>query len=248
MPIVLLHFVTNTLNRGTQVIARVKKTISSLALGLLAIGTASADPVENVIGLNVTSPGAFVTSMDRLFESGAMDGYELSLWANSFDGTNPATHTIVARFEDYEAHDRLTAQRMEHPAWAQFGLAVRDLSTVKSTAMIVERLADGSMEPDHRAAVAFSVSVSDPAAYAAALSRMLDATDSPGSTRLVEIRFGGEGATHAVVSSAPSLAILNEWTDELFASDEYRRFTADVASIREVRTVSNYRLIKRWGG
>ena len=227
--------------------ARVRTTIASLAFGLLVIGNASADPVENVIGLNVTSPGAFVASMDRLFESDAMDGYELSLWANSFDGTNPATHTIVARFEDYDAHDRLTAQRVEHPAWAQFGLAVRDLSTVKSTAMVVERLAEGRMEPDHHAAVAFSVSVSDPAAYAAALSRMLDAADNPGSTRLVEIRFGGQGATHAVVTSAPSLAILNEWTDELFASDAYRRFAADVASIREVRTVSNYRLVKRWG-
>ena len=211
------------------------------------MGNAGADPVENVIGLTVTSPGAFVASMDRLFASGAMDGYELSLWANAFDGSNPATHTIVARFEDYEAHDRLTAQRLQHPAWAQFGLAVRDLSTVDSTAMIVERLAEGSVEPDHRAAAAFSVSVSDPAAYAAALSRMLDATDGPGSTRLVEIRFGGEGATHAVVTSAPSLAALNEWTDELFASDAYRRFAADVASIREVRTVSGYSLVKRWG-
>lgn len=228
-------------------IARLKRTITSLAVGLLAVGNASADPVENVIGLNVTSPGAFVTSMDRLFESGAMDGYELSLWANSFDGTNPATHTIVARFDDYEAHDRLTAQRVQHLAWAQFGLAVRDLSTIKSTAMVIERLADGRMEPDHRAAVAFSVSVSDPAAYSAALSRMLDATDGPGSTRLVEIRFGGEGATHAVVTSAPSLAILMEWTDELFASNAYRRFAADVAPIRDVRTVSNYRLVKRWG-
>lgn len=228
-------------------IAKVRRTIASLAIGLLAIGNASADPVENVIGLNVASPGAFVTSMDRLFESGAMDGYELSLWANSFDGTNPATHTIVARFEDYDAHDRLAAQRTEHPAWAQFALAVRDLSTVKSTAMIVERLAEGSMEPDHRAAVAFSVSVSDPAAYAAALSRMLDATEGPGSTRLVEVRFGGEGATHAVVTSAPSLAILMEWTDELFASDAYRRFAADVAPIRDVLTVSNYSLVKRWG-
>lgn len=228
-------------------IAALKRTITTLSLGLVAFGSANADPVENVIGLTVTNPGAFVTSMDALFASGAMDGYELSLWANSFDGSNPATHTIVARFEDYAAHDRLTAQRIEHPGWAQFGLAVRDLSTVSSTAMIIERLAEGSMEPGHRAAVAFSVSVSDPAAYAAALSRMLDATDNPGSTRLVEIRFGGEGATHAVVTSAPSLAELNEWTDELFASQPYRRFAADVAPIRDVRTVSSYSLIKRWG-
>ena len=228
-------------------IARAKKTIASLAVGLLVIGNASADPVENVIGLTVTNPGAFVASMDRLFESGAMEGYELSLWANSFDGTNPATHTIVGRFEDYEAYDRLTAQRIQHPGWAQFGLAVRDLSNIASSAMIVERLAQGSVEPDHRAGAAFSVSVSDPAAYAAALSRMLDATDGPGSTRLVEVRYGGEGTTHAVVTSAESHAILNEWVDELFATDAYRRFAADVAPIRKIRTVTSYTLVKRWG-
>lgn len=221
---------------------------ASLTLGFLAVANVSAaDPVENVIGLSVSSPGALVASMDTLFESGAMDGYQISLWANSFDGTNPATHTIVARFEDYETHDRLTAQRLAHPGWARFGLAVRDVSQVTSTALVVERMANGRVEPDHRAGAAFIVSVADPAKYAAALSRMLDSTDNPGSTRLVELRFGGEGATHAVVTSAPSLSELHAWTDELFASDAYRRFSADVADIRRVQTVNNYALVKRWG-
>ena len=208
--------------------------------------TASADPVENVIGLEVTSPGALVASLDRLFASGAMDGYELSLWANSFDGTNPATHTIVARFDDYAAHDRLTQQRLGHPGWAQFGLAVRDISSVTSTGLLIERFSEGRVEAGHRAGAAFIMAVSDPAAYATAFARFMDATDNPGSARLVESRFGGQGMTHAVVISAPSLAEMNEYFDELFAGDAYEDFIDDVGDIRTIRTVNNYTLIKRW--
>lgn len=224
-----------------------RKTSLTLVLALFGISAAAqADPVENVIGLEVTNPGAFVLSMDRLFASGAMSDYSISLWENSFDGSNPSTHTIVARFDDYESHDSLTAQRLQHPGWAQFGLAVRDLSTVVTSGFLIERLADGQVEDDHRAGAAFIASVSDPAAYADALSRLIDSTDNPGSVRLMESRFGGQGATHVVVISAESMAALNDYLDDLLTSDTYREFAADVASIRTLRTVNGYRLIKRW--
>lgn len=228
--------------------AQTRRTTSlTLALALLGMSAAAqADPVENVIGLEVTNPGAFVSSMDRLFESGAMNDYTVSLWENSFDGSNPSTHTIVARFDDYESHDSLTAQRLQHPGWAQFGLAVRGLSTIVTSGFLIERLADGRVEENHRAGAAFVASVSDPAAYAEALSRLIDSTDNPGSVRLMESRFGGQGATHAVVISAENMASLNEYLDELLTSDTYRDFAADVASIRTLRTVNGYRLIKRW--
>ncbi len=224
-----------------------RRTSLTVVLTLFGISAAAqADPVENVIGLDVANPGVFVSSMDQLFESGAMDGYSISLWENAFDGSNPSTHTIVARFDDYEAHDSLTAQRVRHPGWARFGLAVRDLSTVVTSGFLIERLADGRVEADHRAGAAFVASVSDPTAYAAALSRLIDSTDNPGSVRLMESRFGGQGATHAVVISADSMAELNEYLDELLTSDTYREFAADVASIRTLRTVNGYRLVKRW--
>ncbi|MEM7502385.1 MAG: hypothetical protein AAF417_10095 [Pseudomonadota bacterium] len=224
-----------------------RKTSLTLVLALFGItAAAQADPVENVIGLEVTNPGGFVGALDGLFESGAMSGYSVSLWENAFDGSNPSTHTIVARFDDYDAHDSLTAQRLQHPGWARFGLAVRDMSTIVTSGFLIERLADGRVEDDHRAGAAFIASVSDPAAYAAALSRLIDSTDNPGSVRLMESRFGGQGATHAVVISADSMAALNEYLDELLTSDTYREFASDVAGLRTLRTVNGYRLIKRW--
>lgn len=206
-----------------------------------------AEPVEAVIGLDVENPGAFVSAMDNLFASGAMDAYQLSLWANVFDGSNPATHTIVARFDSYEDYESLTQQRLKHPGWLRFGLAVSDLSETTSTGLTVELLSEGEVRDDHRSGVAFIMSVSDPGKYAAAFARLSDAVENPGSLRLVQLRYGGMGATHAAVMSAPNSMGMNEYLDELLSSDAYAEFVAEVGDIRTIRTVNNYGLVKRWG-
>lgn len=221
-----------------------------IACGAALMGTTSgvvqAAPVEAVIGLDVDNSRAFVSAMDAMFESGAMDGYDLTIWANAFDGTNPATHTLVASFDGYESYDRLTRQRLDHSGWLEFLQAIEGTSTGTSSLMAVEAFKAGEIADSHRSGVAFIMTVRDPAKYAAEFSKLTRAQGHPGSIRLMQLRYGSMGATHAVVMTAPSSAAMNEYLDKLLASEDYADFVDEVGDIRTINTVNNYALVKRW--
>jgi len=215
-----------------------------ISSGVAVIGMTSgfnhAAEVEAVIGLDVDNSRAFISAMDNMFESGAMDGYTLTIWANAFDGANPATHTLVASFDDYQAYDRLTRQRLGHTGWLEFQQAVEGASTATSSLMAVELYRAGEIADSHRSGVAFVMTVSDPAKYAAEFSKLTDAQGHPGSIRLMQLRYGSMGATHAVVLGAPNSAVMNEYLDDLLSSEDYADFAEEVADIRKINTVNNY--------
>lgn len=73
---------------------------------------AKAQTVEAVVELDIENPPAFLNAADAMFESGAPDGYDIRVWTNAFDGTNPATHTLVAMFDGYDSQQALTEQRL----------------------------------------------------------------------------------------------------------------------------------------
>ena len=217
------------------------------AIAALVLGSsARADEVEAVIGLDVDNPRAFVSAMDNMFESGAMDGYNLAVWANAFDGDNPATHTLVASFAGYESYQALTRQRLQHPGWLEYQHAVDGVSSVTATGMAVEAYRAGELVDSHRSAVAFVMTVRNPATYAAELANLTEAQGHPGSIRLMQMRYGGMGATHAVLLTAPDSVAMNEYLDKLLSSDDYAEFVEDVGAIRTIITVNNYSLVKRW--
>jgi hypothetical protein len=94
---------------------------------------------------------------------------------------------------------------------------------------------------------AFVMTISDPDAYTAAFREFVASSDNPGSTRLMELRFGGLGATHVVLISAPGSAALNEYLDELLSSDEYRVFAGKVNGIRTINNVEMLTRVRSYG-
>lgn len=94
---------------------------------------------------------------------------------------------------------------------------------------------------------AFIMTVKDPAAYATAFTDLIGSMDNPGSVRLMEMRFGGEGITHVALITAQDFVALNNYLDELQSSDAYREFSGKVSDNRMIRTVTLYRRIKSWG-
>lgn len=112
--------------------------------------------------------------------------------------------------------------------------------------MAVELYKAGEMRDDHRSVVAFIMSVRDPAAYARALANLAEDVGHPGSLRLMQLRFGGTGATHVVLLSASDSVAMNEYLDRLLASDGYAEFAEDVRDIRTIRTVNFYSLARHW--
>lgn len=212
----------------------------------IAGSAAKADPLEAVYSFAVTDPGAFVSAFDTLFESDSVKGNRVSLWAAEFDGSSPATHVVTVDFGSFQAMDEANARRRSGDAWLRYLKATEGISDLTGSLLLIQRGSWGENGAQHGAGAAFSMTVQDPARYAAAFDKMVKAYGPKGSMRLMEVRAGGDGATHFVLVTAPTLAELNGYLDGLFASDAFRTFGAEVGSIRKLQTVNMYRRVKAW--
>ena len=210
-------------------------------------GSAAAQPVEAVLGVKVNNPGAFLAAMEMLYQSDAFDDQTATVWAAVADGSSPATHTVVVEYDDFAHYDRSIENRNASRGWARFGTMVTGVTELMSTRMAVQLLVRGSGWRDHGALVATAMSVSDPEAYGEAFAEWIDAVDNPGSIRLMEMRFGGEGTTHVALLSGPNAASLNASLDDMIGSDAYAEFAEKVADIRQIRTVSMLRRVRTYG-
>jgi hypothetical protein len=219
--------------------------LCSVAMAMSA-GLAQADPVEAVYGFKVKDPAAFVSAFDTLFQSDAVKGNRVTLWAAEFDGSSPATHVLTVDFDSYQAMDEANARRRGSEAWKSY-LKTTEASTELTGSMLaIQRGSWGEGGSQHGAGAAFSMAVQDPAGYAAAFEKMVKAYGAKGAMRLMEVRAGGQGVTHIVLVSAPTMAELNAYLDGLFASGAYRTFSGEVGGIRKLLTVSMYRRVKTW--
>ena len=227
---------------------RIRHLTVSLFAGLLTAytGLASAAPMESVIGLDVHNPGAFMAAVNRYYQSDDAQG-NVTIWAIEFSGTSEVSHLAIANYGDYADYESDSNARRATPTWGAFVGSIQDVIDVESRLMAVEQFREGSGWEDHGAMAAFVMTVSDPAKYAAEFSKLVGSMDNPGSARLMSLRFGGQGATHAALISAPNITALNEYLDELFASRAYRNFADEVGDIRTIQNVEMLRRVASFG-
>ena len=219
--------------------------VSALCVG--TTGAAIAEPLESVIGLDVHNIGAFLSATENYFETDDARDSKVTLWAVTFGGESDISHLAIADFDSYQEYEDTTANQNSSPAWMAFVNSLPGLLDVKSRLMAVQRFRDGSGWQGHGAMAAFVMTISDPDAYTAAFREFVASSDNPGSTRLMELRFGGLGATHVVLISAPGSAALNEYLDELLSSDEYRVFAGKVNGIRTINNVEMLTRVRSYG-
>jgi hypothetical protein len=197
--------------------------------------------------LDVHNTGAFLSATDNYFETDDARDSKVTLWAVTFGGESDISHLAIADFDSYQEYEDITANQNSSPAWMAFVNSLPGLLDVKSRLMAVQRFRDGSGWQGHGAMAAFVMTISDPDAYTAAFREFVASSDNPGSTRLMELRFGGLGATHVVLISAPGSAALNEYLDELLSSDEYRVFAGKVNGIRTINNVEMLTRVRSYG-
>jgi hypothetical protein len=89
--------------------------------------------------------------------------------------------------------------------------------------------------------------VRDAGVYRAALKKLNDAIGNPGVLRLVAVRSGPVDMTHAVLIGADDFAAVNEYLDDLYASDAFATFLDEVGDIRTVKNIAMYRRVGAWG-
>lgn len=228
---------------------RIRKALpGAAAVACLALGAgASAEPLEVAIGLDVDNPSVFMTAMERLQESDDVRGARVSLWMPEFGPGDAASHVVVVEYDDYDDYETRSERRLASPDWQTYLGMVSDSSRLVASSLMIERMIEGEGWRNHGAAAVFVMTVSEPAKYAQALEQLVSGQGHPGSIRLMEVRAGGEGATHVVIVTAPGFVALNEYFDELFASEDFRRFADQVRSSRTIYSVNQYRRIKSWG-
>ena len=158
----------------------IKQLLVGLCSAAIAISSslANADPLEAVYGFHVKDPAAFVSAFDTLFQSDSVKGGRVSLWAAEFDGSSPATHVLTVDFDTFQAMDEANARRRSSDAWQAYLKATDGIADLTGSMLLIQRGSWGESAAQHGAGAAFSMTVQDPARYAAALS-----TISPRSGR-----------------------------------------------------------------
>jgi hypothetical protein len=229
-----------------------KKIIALSAVFLtlwLTSAVAQAGRFETYIGFTVESPAAVVAALDEFFQSEDSQGYTVHLVASVFDGEDPATHYIVAEYDDYASYEKLAARRPASLAWHQVVQSVLASATPVGNGMGIIRADYGEGWPEQDYVAVIGLAVQDAKKYTKAfdkLSRSKTGGKAPGSTRLFENRGAGAAPSHYAVMSAPSFTALNEHLDRLFASDDYADFADEVEDIRSITSTAIYRKVGSW--
>lgn len=213
---------------------------------LIAGNSASAEPIEAVYSFDVQNSVVMLKALDSIMTSPDTKGRKAALWAVEFDGDDPKTHVLVTEFDDYAAYERMSAKRRGSPDWLRYLLATRDAAELTSNLLVIQRYARGGGWRNHGALVAYIMTITDPVAYRAEFAKLFDASENPGSVRLMEVRAGGGGVTHVALISAPGFAALNSYLDRFLSSDAYRSFAQSVRPYRSIQTVTMYRRVKTW--
>ena len=219
-------------------------TIASTAM-LLLTAPSVAQQFEAVHGVNFTGTDEANAALDALMQDDAMKGARVTLYARDF-GDAPASHLIVEDFASYADFMESREKRIASHGWSRYLLATDDSEYLGSQMVMV---VDDHGEPRHTAAylVAYLIHTTDAPTYRSAIADLNDGIDNPGVLRLVALRSGSTAFTHAVLIGGEDFESVNEYLDELFASDAFTEFVAKVGETRKVVGVDMYRRVATWG-
>jgi hypothetical protein len=205
-------------------------------IGLLCtwqISNAQALTYADCVVEDVPSVEAAITSFFDSYEGGPRPIIFLDQWL--WNGEFSPTHRVIAAYPDYAALEAFRARIFSDEAAALIaGNSFEHAAHCETDGLAVGRGVWGNQDAQAVYWQVYGVSTTDGAAYAAALEELAEAQGDavPGVILLFENRAGISGDTHLVVIGAPTLTELNEYLDQLFASDDYADFVDDVGSIR----------------
>lgn len=216
-----------------------------LAISVLFGSTAQAQSFEAVYSMEGVSSGDAKSALDDLFTDDAMKGAKVTLYAADF-GVADGSLKLVADYASYDERDERDNKRRASHGWSRYLLAMHDADTVAAE---MAGLVVDYGKPRHTAGylLVYLVNVQDPTAYVAAMGDLNKAEGNPGVLRIVALRTGNRGVTHAVLIGGENFASVQKYMDKLFASDAFRSFSAKVSGMRSVVQVESYRRVGAWG-
>ena len=220
-----------------------KKPLIGLMMLLFAFQSNAQQITWQCSNVKVDNAPAFITVWDQFMNSDLgkkMTPHAVFEFLNT-NSTNSATHQLCW-FSDDPA--KLEAQSYSilagsakfselFPVVNTYINNVEEISNYMGQALIADP-GDFSL----RYSVLYGMNVKDPAAYAAAFTKMkaaFDKRESSGTVELHEMIAGGEkGVTHVVIVRAPSMAEWLSGRNDFIASKAFQEFAAATRPISDI--------------
>ena len=220
------------------------------AATLLVVQTSFGQAVFQSFDLVVSDPAAVVAAMDKYQASptGQSNTSIAILYQYVAAGDNMATHVVNIVHSSPEEMDANLERNQGSSDQATFFAEVNQAATVTRRWMGQILLTGGSVDNLtnlNPAAMAYFMSVSDPAAYAQAFSNFIGQNEDVGQSFLSSIMADGEDpATHVVLNYGNSLGELV--MNQPQALDGWSDYASDVRDLRTVEATAVLNVVKRW--
>ena len=222
----------------------------AFAVTILAAQTSFGQAVYQAFDLVVSDPAAVVAAMDKYQASptGQSNTATFILYQYVAAGDNMATHAVNVIHSSAEEMDANLARNQGSRDQATFFAEVNQAATVTRRWMGQILLTGGSADSltnPNPAAMAYFMSVSDPAEYAQAFSSFIGQNENLGPSFLSSIMAdGADPATHVVLNYGNSLGEL--FTNQPQALDGWDDYSSEVQDLRTVESTAVFNTVKRW--
>jgi hypothetical protein len=232
------------------------KRLALLVAGLLLVaGSASAGPGWDALSITTTPQNVakVVAATDKLMASPVAKDYKgtVTFMASVIDGNAPGTHTFITAW-DSRAEAEAQGQRFQgDPAWTEFLATTAGVSQTGANSRMVFLKEWGDSGADDMVWEIHAFTVTDPAAFSAALDTLMNSEGAkgfPGSVHLSGVQFAGMNpSTHLISVGYASEAEQEAWTDEMITKPDWAAYLQASQKVASNNGSFLLRTIKTWG-
>jgi hypothetical protein len=176
---------------------------------------------------------------------------KLLLQANTADGGNPATHTFVPIYKSMADRDAFVEKLQGNPDWTAFQGVMEKTSQPAGTVLYSNIKSWGDINDTDHTWMAHAFSVSDPAAFVAALDALLASETGkkfPGQVYLSAVVAGGVSpVTHVISVGYASATEMADWIAVRNASADWAAYQAAANPASNFLGSSMAQDLKTWG-
>jgi hypothetical protein len=232
------------------------KRIALFSLLILASSSAAtAETWWSQISIKTTPSNApkVVAAADKLMNSevGKTFPGRLLLQANVADGANPATHSFVPIYKTAADREKFVQSLQGNPAWKEFQSALEKISQPRGQVLYRNLKSWGDINDTDDVWMAHAFTVSDPAAYLAALDALMASPTGkkfPGQVYLSSVVAGGMSpVTHVVSVGYASVEEMASWLTIRDASADWATYQAASRKVSQYLGGSLANTARTWG-
>ena len=200
---------------------------------------------------NVTTPAAVVAAMDEFWASECGKKYpaDVALLTQSFNGANPATHSIINTFQTAEDQANAGEIMRSCPAALTFLQAVGASGAQPTSQYMGAAPIDENDWTQDSAFSTFNIIVEpqNQAVYAQAYAKMMKNVANDVDLRsygIGAVYFGRDQFTHWIWTGARFIPELSSISEKLLTHPAYAAFNEEVGSLRTVVNTSQNIVLK----